>query len=90
MAERAEDRPERAARKERRDEDAEAREEADRPLAPRKLAEIDLQRAGEEQEREHAVEKRPVELHAGDRLLHVALGADVELAERRERERERK
>src|SRR5204863_6546086 len=58
MAERAEDRPERAARKERRDEDAQAREKADRPLAPRELAEIDLQRAGEKPEREQAVQQR--------------------------------
>jgi len=43
---------------------------------------VHLQRAAEQQEGKHAVEERAVELHAGDRALHVELGADVQLAER--------
>ena len=63
--------------------------QADRPLAPRELAQVDMQRAGEEQEREHAVEERPVELDRCDRLAAEVPGIEAELAERHQRERER-
>ena len=88
MAEDAEQPPQRSPGDERRDHHAEAREEADRPLALRELGEVDVQRAGEEQEREHAVEERAVELDRADCLSGEPRRIDAELAERHEKERQ--
>src|SRR5207244_8836412 len=72
-----------------RDHHAEAREEADRPLAARELAQIHVQRAGEEQEREHAVEQRAVEIHRAERALRRALRIQAEPSQSDQRQRQR-
>jgi hypothetical protein len=88
MSDAAEDHIKRAAGDEGGADHADAREEADRPLAPLELGRVDMQGAGEEEEGQHAVEERAVELDGIDRALGVPVCVEPKLAQRDDAERQ--